>query len=76
MQFEFTNTQLFGTDGEQIEVLEPLVHESPERMYSACIEIAEEYGIILECLTTEFLGEECTLSICPETGELELDILR
>jgi hypothetical protein len=75
MEFEFTNTQLFGTDGEQIEVMEPLHHTSPENAYIECIDIADDYGIILQHITTEFLGEDCEITICPMTGDLELKIL-
>lgn len=75
MNFEFTDTYLFGTDEECIEVLETLYGISPEKVYSQCIKISEEYGVILQSVRTKFLGEECEFSLCPATGDLLIEVL-
>lgn len=75
MNFEFNNTFLFGTDDECIEVLETLYGTSPEKIYTQCIEIADDYGIILQSVRTAFLGEECEFSLCPNTGDFLIEVL-
>lgn len=75
MNFEFTDTYLFGIDNECIEVAEILYGPSPEQIYIQCIEIAEEYGIVLESIKTKFLGEECEFSLCPDTGDFLIKVL-
>ena len=75
MGFEFNDTCLFGIEGEQIEVLEPLFADTPEQLYTICIEILEEYGGVLEKISTEFLGEHCEFSLWPKTGELLVKVI-
>jgi hypothetical protein len=72
---EFKNITLFGTDGECIPVEGIFNSQSPQTMYIQCIEEAEEFGIVLEKIQTDFLGEECEFCLCPDTGEFQVNVL-
>jgi hypothetical protein len=72
---EFKNITLFGTDGECVEVLDEVVFSNPQEMYIYCINVAEEYGFVLEKVQTEFLGEECEFYLCSDTGDFKVEVL-
>jgi hypothetical protein len=74
MDLDFKNICLYGMDGEIIEVDETIYCSTPEDMYCQCVDIAEDYGVVLRYLTSEMLGEGCVISLCDDSGELILNI--